>query len=163
MSDGNVTLSIPSAYTHPATHPASMITGLATVATSGKYSDLSGKPSLAKVATSGSYNDLSNRPSIPSTPKAYITQTWSSGTQFYRKWSDGWIEQGGFASSNNENITVNLLVPFSNYNYKALVVSKIAGSAVNYNPAVGSKSTTMFIYQSMIAMACSIDWYACGY
>ena len=31
-------------YTHPATHPASMITGLATVATSGKYSDLSGAP-----------------------------------------------------------------------------------------------------------------------
>ena len=33
-----------SGYTHPATHPASMITGLATVATSGKYSDLTGKP-----------------------------------------------------------------------------------------------------------------------
>lgn len=33
-----------STYTHPATHPASMITGLATVATSGKYSDLTGKP-----------------------------------------------------------------------------------------------------------------------
>lgn len=32
-------------YTHPSTHSASMITGLATVATSGKYSDLSGTPS----------------------------------------------------------------------------------------------------------------------
>lgn len=31
-------------YTHPANHAASMITGLATVATSGKYADLSGKP-----------------------------------------------------------------------------------------------------------------------
>lgn len=31
-------------YTHPDTHPASMITGLATVATTGSYSDLSGKP-----------------------------------------------------------------------------------------------------------------------
>lgn len=37
---------IPAAYTHPGSHPASMITGLATVATSGKYSDLSGKPSI---------------------------------------------------------------------------------------------------------------------
>lgn len=38
---------VPSAadpYTHPATHPASMITGLATVATSGNYNDLSNKP-----------------------------------------------------------------------------------------------------------------------
>ena len=33
-------------YTHPASHPATMITGLATVATSGKYSDLSGQPTI---------------------------------------------------------------------------------------------------------------------
>lgn len=31
-------------YTHPATHPASMITGLSTVATSGSYNDLTDKP-----------------------------------------------------------------------------------------------------------------------
>jgi len=36
--------------------------GLATVATSGAYSDLSGAPALAAVATSGDYNDLSNTP-----------------------------------------------------------------------------------------------------
>ena len=36
---------------------------LKTVAFSGSYNDLSGKPSLAAVATSGSYNDLSNKPS----------------------------------------------------------------------------------------------------
>ncbi len=33
-------------YTHPSTHPASMITGLATVATSGNYNDLINKPSI---------------------------------------------------------------------------------------------------------------------
>jgi hypothetical protein len=33
-------------YTHPNTHAASMITGLATVATSGKYSDLTGQPTI---------------------------------------------------------------------------------------------------------------------
>ena len=32
------------AYSHPSTHPASMITGLAVVATSGSYNDLSNKP-----------------------------------------------------------------------------------------------------------------------
>ena len=40
-----------------------MESSLATVATSGSYSDLSGTPSLATVATSGSFNDLSNVPS----------------------------------------------------------------------------------------------------
>lgn len=37
---------------------------LATVATSGAYSDLTGKPVLAAVATSGAYADLSGRPSL---------------------------------------------------------------------------------------------------
>lgn len=37
---------IPSAYTHPASHPATMITGLSAVATTGAYSDLSGKPTI---------------------------------------------------------------------------------------------------------------------
>jgi hypothetical protein len=39
------------------------ISSLATVATSGDYTDLSNTPSLALVATSGDYNDLSNKPS----------------------------------------------------------------------------------------------------
>ena len=33
-------------YTHPSTHPASMITGLATIATSGSYTDLTNKPTI---------------------------------------------------------------------------------------------------------------------
>ena len=44
---------------------------LATVATSGAYSDLSGTPTLATVATSGSYNDLSNKPTIPTVDSTY--------------------------------------------------------------------------------------------
>lgn len=38
--------------------------GLATVATSGAYADLSGAPALAPVATSGSYNDLADKPTL---------------------------------------------------------------------------------------------------
>ena len=37
---------------------------LATVATSGAYSDLTGTPTLATVATSGSYNDLTGTPTL---------------------------------------------------------------------------------------------------
>lgn len=42
----------------------SKLDGLATVATSGSYTDLSGKPSLATVATSGSYSDLTGTPTL---------------------------------------------------------------------------------------------------
>lgn len=76
------------AYTHPSTHDASMITGLADVATSGSYNDLSNKPTipaaythpsthpasmitgLSDVATSGSYSDLNDTPTSM-TPKAH--------------------------------------------------------------------------------------------
>ncbi len=39
-------------YTHPSSHAASMITGLAKVATSGSYSDLSNKPSIPTIPAS---------------------------------------------------------------------------------------------------------------
>lgn len=54
----NVNASVPdnakftdTVYTHPATHPASMITGLSTVATSGSYNDLTDKPNIPASAT----------------------------------------------------------------------------------------------------------------
>lgn len=54
------------AYTHPSTHAASMITGLATVATSGSYNDLSNKPTIPAVtkvtftASDSKWGSLSN-------------------------------------------------------------------------------------------------------
>jgi hypothetical protein len=40
------------------------VSGLATVATTGAYSDLSGTPTLATVATTGAYSDLSGTPTL---------------------------------------------------------------------------------------------------
>lgn len=53
---------IPAAYTHPSTHPASMITGLATVAKTGSYNDLTNKPTITGVGVSGSgsYSEIFN-------------------------------------------------------------------------------------------------------
>ena len=49
-------------------------TGLATVATTGAYSDLTGTPNLATVATSGAYSDLTGTPTIPA---AQVQSDWS--------------------------------------------------------------------------------------
>ena len=69
--DGSQLTNLPSApvtsvagKTGAVTLSASDISGLATVATTGAYSDLSGTPSLATVATSGAYSDLSGTPSL---------------------------------------------------------------------------------------------------
>jgi hypothetical protein len=69
--DGSQLTNLPSApvtsvagKTGAVTLTASDISGLATVATSGAYSDLSGKPTLATVATTGAYSDLSGKPTL---------------------------------------------------------------------------------------------------
>lgn len=50
-------------------------------------------------------------------PSAYVTQAWRSGTQWYRRWSDGWIEQGGHGSGN----TCTFPIVFSDTNYTFVV------------------------------------------
>ena len=70
---------------------------------------------LHAVATSGDYNDLRNKPSMPATPNAYITETYRDGSQWYRKWSDGLIEQGGVHYDYDHDIT--FPTPFSGTNY----------------------------------------------
>ena len=46
-------------------------------------------------------------------PNAYVTQTWRSGTEWYRVWSDGWIEQGGHGTGG----TCTFNKSFSNTDY----------------------------------------------
>lgn len=70
-------------YTHPSTHPASMITGLASVATSGSYSDLSNKPTIPVVPTkvSAFINDagyLTQHQSLNGYAKTSVANTWTA-------------------------------------------------------------------------------------
>lgn len=46
-------------------------------------------------------------------PNAYVTETWHSGTEWYRVWSDGWIEQGGHGTGS----ACTFSKPFSNKDY----------------------------------------------
>lgn len=46
-------------------------------------------------------------------PRTYVTETWSSGTEWYRVWSDGFIEQGGHGTDR----VCTFSKPFSNENY----------------------------------------------
>ena len=74
-------------YTHPATHPASMITGLANVATSGSYADLSNKPTIPTVPTkvSAFTNDagyLTQHQSLDGYAKTSSANTWTARQTF---------------------------------------------------------------------------------
>jgi hypothetical protein len=80
---------------------------LATVATSGAYADLTGKPALSTVATSGSYADLSNKPS-GTAPISY-----NSGTNSFQITQAGASTNGSLSSAdwntfNNKQGTITL-------------------------------------------------------
>ena len=60
-------------YIHPPTHPASMITGLATVATTGNYNDLIGRP-VRMIAEGGNCDTINGiriliQPAAPANPQ----------------------------------------------------------------------------------------------
>ena len=70
---------------------------LATVATTGAYSDLTGKPSLATVATSGLYSDLTGTPTIPTVNNGTLTITQNGTTA------------GTFTANDSSTVTANIV------------------------------------------------------
>lgn len=48
-----------------------------------------------------------------STTPAVVIENYVSGDNWYRKQSDGWIEQGGYNDNNSSNVTVNFVTPFA--------------------------------------------------
>ena len=54
------------------------------------------------------------------TSTVHIVETWSSGASWYRKYSDGWIEQGGTAKSWSGVSDVTFSKSFSNTNYQVV-------------------------------------------
>lgn len=58
-------------------------------------------------------------------PKPYITETYQNGSSWYRVWSDGWCEQGGYYTSDASNdVTINLLKSYKNINYYLSITMK---------------------------------------
>lgn len=63
-------------------------------------------------------------------PKAYVTETWRSGGQWYRRWSDGRLEQGGrlklevWTGGSATNKTFSLPTAFPNATYTTVVTGE---------------------------------------
>lgn len=83
----------------------------------------------------------SNVANIP-VPVRYVTETWSDGTNWYTKYNDGWIEQGGYA----EGITsLSFPLEFSNNKYVFIALPDVidSGNAVwGVRVYDGQKTTT---------------------
>jgi hypothetical protein len=103
---------------------------------------------------------------------AFLVETWRSDDDlsWYRKYSDGWIEQGGDlqGTTKNESRTVTLPTAFSNTKYT--LICSLEGSGSTSNDAGSAvvvrdnKTTTAFIVKSTDDTSNYLGtWYACGY
>lgn len=102
--------------------------------------------------------------------EAYVVETWSDGAQWYRRYSDGFIEQGGTSSIGSRTTKiVSLLKPFGSSKYKAVVSGMTYSGGNNYSASVGISEKTTISFT-----ACSVseesgnywkefDWVAFGY
>lgn len=98
----------------------------------------------------------------------YIVETQRNDTEWYRVWSDGWIEQGGEAFQDNAiDYVVQLLKPYINTDYFACVSLGIneyhTGSLATKYISVYNLTTTSFTtYTSNGVGLRRKRWYACG-
>lgn len=110
---------------------------------------------LALVPLNLSYNSLRDK------PKAHITTTWHSGTSWYRKWSDGWIEQGGRITT--RTTTISFHTAFKDTNYMITVSQNGSASANVSRVAISARATSNFTIQVIEDAMPPFSWFACGY
>lgn len=105
-----------------------------------------------------------------SKPIVVLIASWRSGTSWYRKYSDGWIEQGGrftYSQTNSGHAKLSFHTSFSNTNYQ------IVGSGYRTD---GSPNQGFATFRDFNTSYCNtafwddnssnpgiINWYACGY
>lgn len=126
-----------------------------------------GSLTLNNVAFSGNYNDLNNRPSIPPSPHAYLIQAWNNGQNWWRKYSDGFIEQGGIvtnAGNGYTTTTINLNIAFSSTNYSVCPIGTWK-DGTGKGSVIKGKTETYFVVEwvSYTSNGLYPCWYACGY
>lgn len=119
----------------------------------------------APVDISGKANvDLDNlsaagEAKIQTVSPRYLTNSYATTSVWYRVYSDGWVEQGGYSdSSSNTSTTVTFLKPMKNSNYFA-IASRIYPSANAGQAIVLSQTTTTLNYA---LLGNRVYWYVCG-
>ena len=95
--------------------------------------------------------------------RRYVKETGKSsdGMGWYRKWSDGFIEQGGRITS--VTTTISLHTAFTNTNYTISSSQEGSASANISRVAIKDRTTSKFTLEFCRADMLPISWNACGY
>lgn len=97
----------------------------------------------------------------------YRSQTTSSGYTWYRKYSDGWVEQGGMQNIGNSNRTVTFPIAMEDkdaYDLQLTVIDKYRFACVENTS--NRTSTSIVVTTGDDSSANNdgtINWYVCGY
>ncbi len=95
-----------------------------------------------------------------------VTNTYRDGFNWYRKWSDGWLEEGGMQAGSTFTGAFNYLVPFAaRPTVTATMADQVGGtypSAVFVGQAGGDGSTCRYTLVGQSGGDYSFFWYACG-
>lgn len=105
----------------------------------------------------------------------FVIEEGSVGVTFYRKWSDGTLEQWGIAnipsSAGNSSTTVNLATPYKDTNYAVVLTGGTNATGVvilaenNHSTGNRARTTSSFsasAYKSGFAYAIGFSFYVIG-
>ena len=101
---------------------------------------------------------------IDNKPVRYVIDACNDGTNWYRKWSDGWLEQGGTIESKLSG-TASLLVPFATANY-IIVASQQVTQNIDSRAVVKTKpdtATTFLLEATSISSVAVQQVLTCNY
>ena len=127
---------------------------------------LSGLSGKANSSHRHNWSDIDGKPSIPSNPNSFIVASWRSGANWYRKYSDGFIEQGGAQTVTGAQgeYTMNLNIAFTSTNYTAFCNTYTSMQSNRESCGIKSKATSSFRYYTRTSEnGVWRDWVAYGY
>lgn len=95
--------------------------------------------------------------------KRIVTATWRSGTNWYTKYSDGWIEQGGRFNMSGTGYDLTFNTPFTTTDYTFLAIKTDVTGGYQYDAVNGFTNRTVKGGHVYSYSKGTNDWMACGY
>lgn len=95
--------------------------------------------------------------------KRIVTATWRSGTNWYTKYSDGWIEQGGQFNMSGTGYDLTFNTPFATTEYTFLAIKTDVTGGYQYDAVNGFTNRTVKGGHVYSFNKGTNDWRACGY
>ena len=105
--------------------------------------------------------DFSNKPSNI----AYVVEAWRSGYNWYRKWSDGYIEQGvRYTGPGGNGLVLTLPTPMmSASSYTVTGAARATGGAPDYGLGIQAQTATTITFGIGTTSPLGADFMVCGF